>query len=58
MTKEEKIRRIVETRLDSMDLEDLELFYRDACTYDMEFYASDEEVDEIYAKEFEDEVSS
>lgn len=58
MTKEEKIRRIVNSRLDSMDLEDLELFYRDACTYDMELYASNEEIDEIYVKEFEDEVSS
>ena len=48
MTKEEKIEAIVEAKLSSMELGDLERYYVDTQTLEYETYASDSEIDEDY----------
>ena len=48
MNKLDKIEAIVEAKLSSMSLGDLERYYVDAQTYAYETYASDSEIDEDY----------
>jgi hypothetical protein len=48
MNKLDKIEAIVEAKLSSMALGDLERYYIDTQTFEYETYASDSEIDEDY----------
>jgi hypothetical protein len=48
MNKLDKIEAIVEAKLSSMELGDLERYYVDTQTFEYETYASDSEIDEDY----------
>ena len=48
MNKLDKIEAIVEAKLSSMELDDLERYYVDTQTFEYETYASDSEIDEDY----------
>lgn len=49
MTTQDKIKAIVEARLASMTLEDLERYFTDTETFEYETYSSDSEIDQTYA---------
>lgn len=48
MTVQDKIKAIVEARLASMTLEDLERYFIDTETFEYETYSSDSEIDQTY----------